>query len=71
MIVTIPPFDIVKVRQAVNMAFNNDRIVKLINNRGVPAPQALPPPNGGRGEIFSGGVPDSTRRGHRPRGCPN
>jgi ABC-type transport system substrate-binding protein len=41
--VTIPPFDNVKVRQAVNMAINKDRIVKLINNRGVPATQALPP----------------------------
>jgi ABC-type transport system substrate-binding protein len=41
--VTMPPFDNVKVRQAVNMAINKDRIVKLINNRGVPATQALPP----------------------------
>jgi len=37
------PFDNVKVRQAVNMAINKDRIVRLINNRGVPASQALPP----------------------------
>jgi ABC-type transport system substrate-binding protein len=41
--VTAPPFDNVKVRQAVNMAINKDRIVRLINNRGVPATQALPP----------------------------
>jgi ABC-type transport system substrate-binding protein len=41
--VTQPPFDNVKVRQAVNMAINKDRIVRLINNRGVPATQALPP----------------------------
>jgi ABC-type transport system substrate-binding protein len=41
--VTQPPFDNVKVRQAVNMAINKDRIVRLINNRGVPAVQALPP----------------------------
>jgi ABC-type transport system substrate-binding protein len=41
--VTIPPFDNVKVRQAVNMAINKERIVKLINNRAVPASQALPP----------------------------
>jgi ABC-type transport system substrate-binding protein len=41
--VTAPPFDNVKVRQAVNMAINKDRIVRLINNRGVPASQALPP----------------------------
>lgn len=41
--VTQPPFDNVKVRQAVNMAINKERIVRLINNRGVPASQALPP----------------------------
>ena len=41
--VTQAPFDNVKVRQAVNMAINKDRIVRLINNRGVPATQALPP----------------------------
>ncbi len=39
----MPPLDNVKVRQAVNMAINKDRIVKLINNRGVPATQPLPP----------------------------
>jgi ABC-type transport system substrate-binding protein len=39
----IPPLDNVKVRQAINMAINKDRIVKLINNRGAPATQALPP----------------------------
>ncbi len=41
--VTQPPFDNLKVRQAVNMAINKDRIVRLINNRAVPATQALPP----------------------------
>ncbi len=41
--VTQAPFDNVKVRQAVNMAINKDRIVRLINNRGVPASQPLPP----------------------------
>jgi oligopeptide transport system substrate-binding protein len=41
--VTQPPFDNVKVRQAVNMAINKDRIVRLINNRAAPASQALPP----------------------------
>ena len=39
----MPPLDNVKVRQAINMAINKDRIVKLINNRGVPATQPLPP----------------------------
>jgi oligopeptide transport system substrate-binding protein len=41
--VTKPPFDNPKVRQAVNMAINKDRIARLINNRGAPASQALPP----------------------------
>jgi ABC-type transport system substrate-binding protein len=41
--VGIKPLDDVKVRQAVNMAINKDRIVRLINNRAVPANQALPP----------------------------
>ncbi|RCK28000.1 peptide ABC transporter substrate-binding protein [Thalassospira profundimaris] len=39
----IPPFDNVKVRQAVNMAVNKDRIVRVINGRAVPANQPLPP----------------------------
>lgn len=41
--VTQAPFDNLKVRQAVNMAINKDRIVRLINNRAVPANQPLPP----------------------------
>jgi len=39
----LAPLDNVKVRQAINMAINKDRIVKLINNRGAPATQPLPP----------------------------
>ena len=38
--VNIPPLDDVRVRQAVNMAINKDRIVQLINNRAVPVPQS-------------------------------
>ena len=41
--VKIPPFDNAKVRQAVNMAINKDRIIKIINGRAVPANQPLPP----------------------------
>jgi ABC-type transport system substrate-binding protein len=41
--VKIKPFDDVKVRQAVNMAINKDRIVRIINGRAVPANQPLPP----------------------------
>jgi oligopeptide transport system substrate-binding protein len=41
--ITRPPFDNLKVRQAVNMAINKQRIVRLINNRATPATQILPP----------------------------
>ena len=39
----IAPFDDPKVRQAVNMAINKDRITQIINGRAVPANQPLPP----------------------------
>jgi len=48
------PFDNVKVRQAVNMTINKDRIVKLINNRAVPANQPLPPSMPGYDKAFAG-----------------
>jgi oligopeptide transport system substrate-binding protein len=48
------PFDNVKVRQAVNMAINKDRIVQLINNRAVPANQPLPPSMPGYDKAFKG-----------------
>ena len=41
--VTRPPFDNLKVRQAVNMAINKQRIIRFINNRATPATQ-IPPP---------------------------
>src|SRR5262245_21128117 len=41
--VTHPPFDNLKVRQAVNMAINKERIVRFVNNRAKPATQILPP----------------------------
>ncbi|MFV2092160.1 MAG: ABC transporter substrate-binding protein, partial [Hyphomicrobiales bacterium] len=41
--VKIAPFDDIRVRQAVAMAINKDRIVRIINNRAVPANQPLPP----------------------------
>jgi peptide/nickel transport system substrate-binding protein/oligopeptide transport system substrate-binding protein len=52
--VNIPPFDKVEVRQAVNMAINKDRIVKLINNRAVPANQPLPPAMPGYDKSYQG-----------------
>jgi oligopeptide transport system substrate-binding protein len=51
---TMPPFDNVKVRQAVNMAINKDRIVTLINNRAVPANQPLPPSMPGYDKAYEG-----------------
>jgi oligopeptide transport system substrate-binding protein len=41
--VTRPPFDNLKVRQAVNMAINKQHIIRLVNNRATPATQILPP----------------------------
>lgn len=41
--VNTPPLDNAKVRQAINMAINKDRIVQIINSRAVPATQPLPP----------------------------
>jgi len=52
--VNIKPFDNVKVRQAVNMAINKDRIVQVINNRAVPANQPLPPAMPGYVKDFKG-----------------
>lgn len=40
---SVPPFDNLKVRQAVNMAISKDRIVRIINGRATPANQPLPP----------------------------
>jgi ABC-type transport system substrate-binding protein len=48
------PFDNVKVRQAVNMAINKDRVVKIINNRAVPANQPLPPTMPGYDKSYKG-----------------
>jgi peptide/nickel transport system substrate-binding protein/oligopeptide transport system substrate-binding protein len=52
--VTMKPFDDVKVRQAVNMAINKDRIVRIINNRAVPATQPLPPSMPGYAPDYKG-----------------
>ncbi|HET9027133.1 MAG TPA: ABC transporter substrate-binding protein [Trueperaceae bacterium] len=41
--VEMEPFTDLRVRQALNMAINKDRIVRIINNRAVPATQILPP----------------------------
>ena len=52
--VNVPPFDKKEVRQAVNHALNKERIVKLINNRAVPANQPLPPSMPGYAKDYQG-----------------
>ncbi|MBK8159307.1 MAG: ABC transporter substrate-binding protein [Rhodospirillaceae bacterium] len=52
--VTMKPFDNVAVRQAVNMAINKERIVKLINDRAVVANQPLPPAMPGYDTAYKG-----------------
>jgi peptide/nickel transport system substrate-binding protein len=51
---TLPPFDNLKVRQAVNMAISKDRIVRIINGRAVPANQPLPPAMPGYDKAYKG-----------------
>ena len=52
--VRMKPFDNAKVRQAVNMAINKQRICKIINNRAVPANQPLPPAMPGYDKNYKG-----------------
>ena len=52
--VTMPPFDKVEVRKAVNMAINKERITQIINGRAVPATQPLPPSMPGYTEGYAG-----------------
>ena len=51
---TLPPFDNLKVRRAVNMAVNKDRIVRIINGRAAPANQPLPPAMPGCDKAYQG-----------------
>ncbi len=52
--VQMKPFDKLEVRQAVNMAIDKQRIVKIINNRAVPANQPLPPSMPGYDKAYQG-----------------
>jgi ABC-type transport system substrate-binding protein len=52
--VEMKPFDDVRVRQAVNMAINKDRVIKIINGRAVPAVQPLPPGMPGFDKAYKG-----------------
>ncbi len=71
--VNIPPFDNVLVRQAVNMAINKDRIVRIINGRAVPANQPLPPamPAYAPGDIGYPYAPDAAREALAEAGYPD
>ncbi|MDB6050039.1 MAG: peptide transporter substrate-binding protein [Pseudomonas sp.] len=51
---TLPPFDNLKVRQAINMAISKDRIVRIINGRAIPANQPLPPAMPGYDSAYKG-----------------
>ncbi|MGR9194716.1 ABC transporter substrate-binding protein [Rhizobium leguminosarum] len=50
----VKPFDNVKVRQALNMAINKDRITRILNGRAMPANQPLPPLMPGYDKAFTG-----------------
>ncbi|MEP2641973.1 ABC transporter substrate-binding protein [Roseobacter sp.] len=52
--VNTPPMDDVRVRQAINMAINKERIVQIINGRAVPATQPLPPTMPGYTDGYDG-----------------
>ncbi|MGR9201694.1 ABC transporter substrate-binding protein [Rhizobium leguminosarum] len=54
----VKPFDNVKVRQALNMAINKDRITRILNGRATPANQPLPPLMPGYDKSFTGYVYD-------------
>ncbi|HYE00247.1 MAG TPA: ABC transporter substrate-binding protein [Alphaproteobacteria bacterium] len=58
---TMKPFDDKRVRQAVNMAINKDRVVRIINGRAVPASQPLPPSMPGYAKEYKGYAHDPAR----------
>ena len=51
---TKKPLDDVRVRKAINMAINKDRIVRIINGRATPASQVLPPLMPGYDKAYKG-----------------
>ncbi|WP_163874770.1 ABC transporter substrate-binding protein [Rhizobium laguerreae] len=52
--IKVKPFDNVKVRQALNMAINKERITRILNGRATPANQPLPPLMPGYDKSFTG-----------------
>ncbi len=57
----VKPFDNLKVRQAVNMAVNKDRITRILNGRATPANQILPPLMPGYDKSFQGFAYDAKK----------
>ncbi|MBB4251633.1 ABC transporter substrate-binding protein [Rhizobium sp. BK008] len=57
----VKPFDNVKVRQALNMAINKERITRILNGRATPANQPLPPLMPGYDKSFTGYAYDMTK----------
>ncbi|MBB3571240.1 ABC transporter substrate-binding protein [Rhizobium sp. BK491] len=57
----VKPFDNLKVRQAVNMAVNKDRITRILNGRATPANQVLPPLMPGYDKSFQGFAYDAKK----------
>jgi peptide/nickel transport system substrate-binding protein/oligopeptide transport system substrate-binding protein len=52
--VGIKPLDDLKVRQALNMAINKERIIRIVNGRATPASQVLPPLMAGYNPAYKG-----------------
>jgi len=52
--VQIKPLDDLKVRQALNMAVNKERITRIVNGRATPADQVLPPLMPGYNAAYKG-----------------
>ena len=69
----VKPFDDVRVRRALNMAIDKERIVRLINNRAEPANQPLPPLMPGYNKDYRGYPydPEGARRLLAEAGYPN
>ncbi|GAC1045650.1 ABC transporter substrate-binding protein [Rhizobium sp. No.120] len=57
----VKPFDNLKVRQAINMAVNKDRITRILNGRATPANQVLPPLMPGYDKSFQGFAYDAKK----------
>jgi ABC-type transport system substrate-binding protein len=68
-----PPFDNKLVRQAVNMAINKERVVRIVNGRGVIANQPLPPAMPGYDANYKGYPydPDKAKQLLAEAGYPN